>query len=233
MRSGPIALVILLAASTFTGALPAAAAPAAPPPTAAALTDWKAPLSTRGRYVVDADGNRFKLKSGNWHGASGTWTGSGPKSDPANHHAGEIAHQTPLGLDRAPLESVIDGFAELGLNSVRLPFSNEMVRDTAPVPDLPANPELRGLTPLGVYDRVVERLTARGFAVILNNHTGTSRWCCGVDGNERWNTARTEAQWQEDWLFMARRYASNKRVVGADLYNEVRRNITDDPNWGW
>ncbi|QUF04398.1 cellulase family glycosylhydrolase [Actinosynnema pretiosum subsp. pretiosum] len=244
MRSGPIALIALLTASTFTGAPPAAAAapadplpaalsPAVPSPAAVAPADWKAPLSTRGRHVVDADGNRFKLKSGNWHGASGTWTGSGSKSDPANHHAGEIAHQTPLGLDRAPLESVIDGFAELGLNSVRLPFSNEMVRDTAPVPDLPANPQLRGLTPLGVYDRVVERLTARGFAVILNNHTGTSRWCCGVDGNERWNTARTEAQWQEDWLFMARRYASNKRVVGADLYNEVRRTITDDPNWGW
>ncbi len=32
---------------------------------------------------------------------------------------------------------------------------------------------------------------------------------------------------------MARRYAANKRVVGADLYNEVRRTVLDDPNWGW
>ncbi len=32
---------------------------------------------------------------------------------------------------------------------------------------------------------------------------------------------------------MARRYRDNKRVVGADLYNEVRRNLLDDPNWGW
>ncbi|GAA4546448.1 glycoside hydrolase family 5 protein [Amycolatopsis samaneae] len=200
---------------------------------AAAATGWTGPLSTRGRYIVDATGARFKLKAGNWHGASGTWNGSGDGTDPANHHAGEMAFQTPLGLDRAPLETIIDGFAELGLNTVRLQFSNQMIHDAAPVPDLRANPGLRGKTPLQVYDKVVERLTARGFAVILNNHTTTSRWCCGLDGNERWNTAQSERQWQDDWLFMARRYATNKRVVGADLYNEVRRNVLDDPNWGW
>jgi endoglucanase len=53
---------------------------------------WTPPLSTRGRYVVDADGNRFKLKGGNWHGASGTWTGSGDINDDANHHANENAY---------------------------------------------------------------------------------------------------------------------------------------------
>ncbi|RSN52530.1 glycoside hydrolase [Amycolatopsis sp. WAC 04182] len=206
------------------------------PPPAVATADpsaWVAPLSTRGRHIVDAAGDRFKLKAANWHGASGTWTGSGDVNDPAAHHAGEIAYQTPLGLDRASIDTIIDGLAELGLNSVRLPFSNAMIHDTRPVPALPANPELRGLTPLQVYDGVVARLTARGFAVILNNHTTTSRWCCGLDGNERWNTAQTEQQWQDDWLFMARRYAANKRVAGADLYNEVRRNVFDDPNWGW
>ena len=31
---------------------------------------------------------------------------------------------------------------------------------------------------------------------------------------------------------MVRRYKDNKRVVGADLYNEVRRDILTDPNWG-
>ncbi|MET0414954.1 MAG: cellulase family glycosylhydrolase, partial [Actinoplanes sp.] len=71
-----------------------------------------------------------------------------------------------------------------------------------------------------------------GFAVILNNHTNTTRWCCGVDGNERWNTSQTAQAWEDDWLFMARRYRDNPRVVGADLYNEVRRTILDDPNWG-
>jgi endoglucanase len=84
-----------------------------------------------------------------------------------------------------------------------------------------------------VYDAVVAALTADGFAVILNNHTNVSRWCCGLDGNERWNTSQSTQKWEDDWLFMARRYRDNKRVVGADLYNEVRRNLLDDPNWGW
>ncbi|WP_091295677.1 glycoside hydrolase family 5 protein [Amycolatopsis xylanica] len=226
MRIAAVALVVLSAVSVT-----------APPATAAVSqsteASWTGPLSTRGRYIVDATGARFKLKAGNWHGASGTWTGSGSATDPANHHAGEIAYETPLGLDRASIDTIIDGFAELGLNSVRLPFSNQMIHDSAPVPDLPANPGLRGKTPLQVYDAVVDRLTARGFAVILNNHTTTSKWCCGVDGNERWNTSQDERTWQDDWVFMARRYAANKRVVGADLYNEVRRNVLDDPNWGW
>ncbi|MDR7276780.1 glycoside hydrolase family 5 protein [Catenuloplanes atrovinosus] len=195
---------------------------------------WTAPLSTRGRYVVDATGARFKLKSGNWHGASGTWTGSGDTAVDANHHAGENAHRIPMGLDRAPVGEIVASFAELGLNSVRLPFSNEMIRDARPVADadVAANPQLRGRTPLQVYDAVVAALTGAGLAVILNNHTNTTRWCCGVDGNERWNSAQTAAAWEQDWVFMAARYRDNPRVVGADLYNEVRRDVFDDPNWG-
>ncbi|WP_216207612.1 glycoside hydrolase family 5 protein [Amycolatopsis aidingensis] len=195
---------------------------------------WTGPLSTQGRYIVDADGDRFTLKSGNWHGASGTWTGSGDRADPANHHAGEMSNGIPLGLDRAPMREIMDSFHELGINSVRLPFSNEMIRDGSLVPDaaVAANPQLRGRTRLQVYDAVVEALTAEGFAVILNNHTNTSRWCCGVDGNERWNSSQTTERWVNDWLRMARRYVDNPRVVGADLYNEVRRDVLDDPNWG-
>lgn len=204
------------------------------PSQAAAQEDWTGPLSTRGRWIVDADGDRFKLRSGNWHGASGTWNGSGSTEEDANHHAGENSGRIPLGLDRAPMAEIIAGFEEIGINSVRLPFSNEMVHDTRPVTDdaVAANPSLRGKTPLQVYDVVVRELTAAGLAVILNNHTNTTRWCCGVDGNERWNTSQSTAAWENDWLFMANRYRDNKRVVGADLYNEVRRNIWDDPNWG-
>jgi aryl-phospho-beta-D-glucosidase BglC (GH1 family) len=140
----------------------------------------------------------------------------------------------PLGLDRAPLAEILAGFHGLGLNSIRLPYSNAMIHDTTPVPDsaVAANPQLRGDTPLQAYDAVVAALTGDGFAVILNDHTTTSRWCCGVDGNERWNSGQTTQQWEADWLFMVNRYKANKRVVGADLRNEVRRDVLDDPNWG-
>ncbi|MCU7826104.1 glycoside hydrolase family 5 protein [Kitasatospora sp. DSM 101779] len=231
--------------TALTLALPAAllvapAASAAPPEAAAATpaaglaVGWTAPLSTRGRYIVDATGARFRLRAGNWDGAQGSWTGSGSVADPANHHSGQDSHGIPLGLDRAQLPALMADFHRLGLNSIRLPFSNEMIRTTAPVPDtaVAANPQLRGLTPLQVYDAVVRALTADGFAVILNNHTNTTRWCCGLDGNERWNSSQSTTQWEDDWVFMARRYRDNKRVVGADLYNEVRRDVLDDPNWG-
>ncbi|MFD9796543.1 glycoside hydrolase family 5 protein [Streptomyces sp. NPDC059070] len=216
-----------------------APAPAAPgsvrePRPAPAAEPWTAPLSTRGRYIVDADGDRFRLKAANWDGAQGSWSGSGDIGDPATHHGGQDSYGIPLGLDRVPLAALVSDFRALGLNSVRLPFSNEMIHTTAPVPDaaLAANPSLRGRTPLQVYDAVVAALTGEGLAVILNNHTNTTRWCCGVDGNERWNSRQSTRQWADDWVFMARRYRDDARVVGADLYNEVRRDILDDPNWG-
>ncbi|MFD5497886.1 glycoside hydrolase family 5 protein [Streptomyces sp. NPDC127091] len=235
-----LAAVLLLAPLVPLTPAAAAAAPQEPATEPASVSasasaeDWTAPLSTRGRWIVDADGDRFKLRSGNWHGASGTWNGSGSRDEDANHHAGENSGRMPLGLDRAPMAEIIAGFRELGLNSIRLPFSNEMIHDGRPVTDdaVAANPALRGRTPLQVYDVVVRELTASGLAVILNNHTNTTRWCCGVDGNERWNASRSTEEWENDWLFMARRYRDNRRVVGADLYNEVRRTVWDDPNWG-
>lgn len=238
VRAALTAALLLLAAAVPSPLTPVAAAAGqreSPPAVARVSTQsWTPPLSTRGRWIVDANGDRFRLRSGNWHGASGTWNGSGSVDDDASHHAGENSGRIPLGLDRAGMDEIIAGFQELGINSVRLPFSNEMVHDTVPVTDgaVAANPALRGLTPLQVYDAVVRELTAAGLAVILNNHTNTTRWCCGVDGNERWNASRSTAAWEDDWLFMARRYRDNPRVVGADLYNEVRRSVWDDPNWG-
>ncbi|MFF1516231.1 glycoside hydrolase family 5 protein [Streptomyces sp. NPDC058305] len=229
------AVLLLLATAPGAVAAPAVSSATSAAPAAEATADtWQPPLSTRGRYVVDADGNRFRMKSANWDGAQGSWTGSGSTDDPASHHAGQNSHGVPLGLDRVPLPRLLGDFRQLGINSVRLPFSNEMIHATAPVPDVAvtANPELRGKTPLQVYDAVVTALTRSGFAVVLNNHTNTSRWCCGIDGNERWNSGQSTRQWADDWVFMARRYADDPRVVGADLYNEVRRDVLDDPNWG-
>ncbi|MFJ8032520.1 glycoside hydrolase family 5 protein [Streptomyces sp. NPDC096032] len=236
LRLACTAAGLLLVAATATTAGAAQPLPARTAHTAEASDPgaWSAPLSTRGRYIVDGRGDRFRLRAANWDGAQGSWTGSGSVADPANHHAGQDSHGIPLGLDRVALPQLMADFHELGINTVRLPFSNEMIHSTTPVPDaaVAANPRLRGRTPLQVYDAVVEALDGSGFAVILNNHTNTSRWCCGVDGNERWNSGQSTQAWADDWVYMARRYAGVPRVVGADLYNEVRRDVLDDPNWG-
>ncbi|RXZ47683.1 glycoside hydrolase [Agromyces fucosus] len=196
---------------------------------------WTAPLHTVGRYIVDADGDRFKLESANWDGAQGHWSGSGDKNDPANHNSG-MSYDIPMGLDRVPMSTLMSDFHGVGINSIRLSFSNEMLGMTAPVPDVAvaANPQLKGKTPLQVFDAVVAALTADGFAVILNNHTTTSHWCCGTnDGNERWNSSQTTEKWISDWVVLTTRYQDNARVVGMDLRNEVRRDILNDANWGW
>ncbi|MER8182369.1 cellulase family glycosylhydrolase [Kitasatospora sp. NPDC094015] len=218
-----------------TAATASTVADAPVPMTGAQLAaSWTGPLSTRGRYVVDAHGDRFKLKSGNWAGAQGTYEGSGDVGDVTNHQADQKSNNIPLGLDRTPIARIMADFHALGINSVRLPFANAMIHDTAPVPDaaVTANPQLKGKTPLQVYDAVVAALTADGFAVILNNHTTSYRFCCALDGNERWNSGQSTQQWIDDWVFLVDRYKDNKRVAGADLRNEVRRDTWDDPNWG-
>ncbi|MEV7280084.1 cellulase family glycosylhydrolase [Streptomyces sp. NPDC093111] len=236
------------ALATVSALLIGAPAADASPPTGPALAaaptvltgpqlaaSWTGPLSTRGRWIVDASGNRFKLKSGNWAGAQGTYEGSGDVNDVTNHQADQMSHNIPLGLDRTPIDRILADFHALGLNSIRLPFANALVHDTVPVPDsaVTANPQLKGKTPLQVMDSVVAALTADGFAVVLNNHTTSYRFCCGLDGNERWNSGQSTRQWIDDWVFLAKRYQNNTRVVGADLRNEVRRDTWNDTNWGW
>ncbi|WP_084523154.1 glycoside hydrolase family 5 protein [Nocardia inohanensis] len=227
-RPWPVIAVLLLVAGLLS--IPAIGFS---PSAQAEPTGLQGPLSTRGRYIVDAAGNRVKLQSGNWHGASGTWQGSGDDEDPANNFAQETGHRAALGLDRVPMAKIVADFRALGINSVRLPFSNEMISDTRPVEGLTANPELNGLKPLEVYDRAVAALTTAGIGVILNNHTTSTRWCCAVDGNERWNSGQSTQKWVDDWAFMAARYKGNPGVIGADLRNEVRRDTWDNPNWGW
>ncbi|KAJ7617192.1 glycoside hydrolase superfamily [Roridomyces roridus] len=202
--------------------------------TCANAASYTPPLSTRGRYVVDVNGNRFRMFGGNWHGASGTYSGSGDINDDANHHAGENSHTMPLGLQYVPIDQIIDSFEQMGINTIRLQFSNQMIHDTTIVDPswVAANPQFTGLTSLQVYDAVIAALTARGIAVILNNHTDLSLWCCGIDGNERWDESQSYDTWVTDWVMMVARYQNNKFVIGADLYNEVRRDILTDPVWG-
>ncbi len=239
-RTVRLIVAITTAALAVSIATPVYAETPTPPPPIPVLTgaelsaSWTAPLSTRGRYIVDANGNRFKLKSANWDGAQGHWNGTEPKSDPANYNSG-VSYDIPMGLDRVPMATLMADFHQVGINSIRLPFSNEMLGMTAPVPDAAvlANPQLMGKTPLQIFDAVVAALTADGFAVILNNHSTTSRWCCGEnDGNSKPHSSQTLDKFVSDWAFLAARYVNNPRVAGMDLRNEVRRDITDDPNWG-
>jgi endoglucanase len=185
------------------------------------VSDDHLPLSTCGRWVVDRRGRRVKLASVNWYGAS------------------DVKHVVG-GLDKVPLEGVVQTIRELGFNSVRLPFSNDMLRAPAvPAEAVAANPALAGKTPLELFDATVSALTDAGLLVVLNNHSTHAMWCCNFDDDGLWWTAEhSEEDWIRDWEMIADRYGKNPRVVGADLRNEIRIArpaggiLPRIPNWG-
>jgi len=165
------------------------------------------PLRTSSRWIVDANGKRFKLASVNWYGA-------------------ESKDFVVAGLDRATLPSIAALGRTLGFNSVRLPWSNELV-ETNPVVDpahVAKNPALAGLHALDVLDAVVAALAHEGLVVVLDNHRSHADWCCDVaHGDGLWYAPGfPESSFLADWTTMAKRYASQPAVVGADLRNELR-----------
>jgi endoglucanase len=180
------------------------------------------PLRTAGRWIVDSAGKRFKLAGVNWYGA-----------DQADFVVG--------GLDRASLAAIASSIRSMGFNSVRIPWSNEMVETNPRVglAHLGANPALSGKRALEVLDAVIEALAAEGLVVILDNHISDAGWPDGEgDGNGLWwNERYPEKSWIADWRTLARRYRSVPAVVGADLRNEPRPAVLGDgkrrvPVWG-
>jgi len=180
-----------------------------------------APLSTNGRFIVDAHGNRVRLAGVNWYGAS--------------EDLG-----VPVGLDKIHRNLLAQLIVGLQFNSVRFPFSAWMTGQTTAVPDqyLAANPDLSGATPLQVYDACVEALTAAGLMVIPNCHLLDFGWCCAdQDGNGLWfNDRWAEETFTTTWQDMVKRYASNSLVVAMDVKNEPRPATVGgqvlSPTWG-
>ncbi|KAI5861866.1 glycoside hydrolase family 5 protein [Durotheca rogersii] len=182
---------------------------------ASGIANYTLPLRTEGRNVVDATGRRFKLASVNWYGASD-----------------ELF--IPGGLEIQHRSVIAATIRTLGFNSVRLPYSDEMViRNPHILPHLLiANPDLMGLRALDIFQAVVEALTDAGIAVILNNHITSATWCCGADPCDAgWandylgplcRVSQTEEEWIQHWETIMAPLADNPRVIGADLRNEVR-----------
>jgi endoglucanase len=179
------------------------------------------PLSTSGRFIVDAHGKRVRLAGVNWYGASE-----------------DIG--VPAGLDTIHRNALAQVIVGLGFNCVRFPFSVWMTQQTAPAPEqyLAANPDLHGSTPIQVYDACIEALTGAGLMVIPNCHLLDFGWCCsgeddnGLWFNDRWTVEKFTATWQE----IVKRYASNPMVVAMDVKNEPRPATVGghvlSPTWG-
>ncbi len=176
------------------------------------------PLHTEGRWIIDAAGCPFTFHSANWYGA-------------------EELDYVPAGLERQDVSSIARQIRAMGFNSVRLPWSNEMVELNPVVNDprvLMANPGLLGRTALEIFDVVVGALVAEGLLIVLDNHTSDAAWCCSdTDGNGLWYNARyPESSWLADWQGLAARYLGQPAVVAADLRNEPRCDGPRCATWG-
>lgn len=159
-------------------------------------------LHTRGNKIVDASGSVVGLSGLNWFGF-------------------ETSNFAPHGLWTRNLDEMLDQIKSLGYNTLRLPFSNAMLKPgTQPNGiDLTKNPDLVDLSAIQVMDRIISEAGARGMQIILDNHRSTPGG--GPESDGLWYTNEyPESAWIEDWKMLAARYKGNSTVVGMDLRNE-------------
>ena len=205
-----VALVATLAMVPRAAAV-AAVAPAAPRVVPAApVTPVAPPLSTSGNRIVDAQGRTVVLQGVNWFGL-------------------ETSTHAPHGLWTRDYKDMIGQIADLGFNTIRLPFSLQALRSTNTSGidySSGKNADLAGKTPQQVMDAIIAEAGRRGLMVVLDNHSQAD------DGYmyDLWygQAGFTENDWVTTWTALAKRYATTPNVVAFDLKNEPHGSAT----WG-
>jgi endoglucanase len=164
-------------------------------------------LHTDGNRILDSKGNHVLVTGISWFGL-------------------ETENYTMHGLWSRSLQSFLDQIVELGFNTIRLPYSNQLF-DPSSVPNginFDLNPDLKGLNGLEIMDKVIAGAGERGLKVILDRHRPDSH-----AQSELWYTSQyTEERWISDWVMLVKRYSGTDTVIGADLHNEPHGRAT----WG-
>jgi endoglucanase len=201
-------------------ATPAAAAPAPVDQTAIKAKEAELAnlnyLHTDGTKIVDSKGKEVRLTGVNWFGA-------------------ETGVLAPHGLWDRNYKDMLDQIVEMGFNTIRLPYSNELLDVTQKPPegiDYYKNTDLKDLNGIQILDKIITEAGKRNLKVILDQHRPDT-----LGQSDMWySDDLTEAQWISDWKFLAQRYYGNDTVVGADLHNEPSGDATwgtDDPKTDW
>jgi aryl-phospho-beta-D-glucosidase BglC (GH1 family) len=141
----------------------------------------------------------------------------------------ESNRYAPDGLHARNYKEMMQQMADLGFNTIRLPFSDQLFEagSTPNGIDFGRNPDLAGLTGLQIIDRIVAYAGQIGMKIILDHHRSSAG--AGANANGLWyEGAYTEQKWIANWSMLARHYADNPTVIGADLHNEPHGPAT----WG-
>ncbi|MFF8940631.1 cellulase family glycosylhydrolase [Streptomyces paradoxus] len=163
---------------------------------------------TSGRQILDAAGQPVRIAGVNWFGF-----------ETANH----VVH----GLWARDYKSMIDQMRSLGYNTIRMPYSDDILKPGA-MPDSinhdGRNTDLRGLTSLQVLDRIVAYAGQSGMKVVLDRHRPDA-----AGQSALWYTASVpESMWITNLKTLATRYKGDSTVIGIDLHNEPH----DPACWG-
>jgi endoglucanase len=165
---------------------------------------------TEGNQIVDEAGQNVRIAGVNWFGME------------SNRYA-------PDGLHARNYKEMMNQMADLGFNTIRLPFSDQLF-DAGSMPngvDFSKNPDLASLTGLQIMDKIVAYAGQIGMKVILDHHRSSAG--AGANENGLWyGSAYSEQKWIDNWTMLASRYAGNSTVIGADLHNEPHGSAT----WG-
>jgi endoglucanase len=162
---------------------------------------------TSGNQILDANGTPVRIAGINWYGFE---------------TPDEIAH----GLWAQDYHAIINDIKNLGYNTIRIPFSNQMV-ETPIVPQNlsfynatgPINTDLEGLNSLQDLQKIVTYAGQEGLKVILDDHRSEAGE--SAEANGLWYTSTyTSQDWVNDWVTLAKMFAGDPTVVGFDLRNE-------------
>jgi aryl-phospho-beta-D-glucosidase BglC (GH1 family) len=157
---------------------------------------------TSGNQILDAANHVVRMAGVNWFGM-------------------ETSNFAPHGLWARNYKDMMDQMKQLGFNTIRLPFSDQLF-DPGSTPngiDFSKNPDLQGLSGLGILDKIVAYAGQIGLRIVLDHHRSEAG--AGAEGSGLWYTAAyPESRWIADWTMLATRYAGNPTVMGADLHNE-------------
>jgi endoglucanase len=164
-------------------------------------------LHTSGNKIVDSTGATVRLTGLNWFGM-------------------ETDNHTFHGLwASVTWKSMIDHMAQLGYNTIRVPYTGDSLRSGAAATGINdfTNPDLVGKTPLQILDLVVDYAGSKGMRILLDRHRPSA-----AGQTPLWYTASvSEASMIADWQMLAQHYAGNTTVIGADLFNEPHAEGTD------